>query len=231
MNGKILVVSDLHIKNDDSIIDSLKLKVEEVNPTRIILLGDTFEVMVGNYPEYLKEHDSFFAWLKFLIIKGVIIHFVEGNHDFHLKEILTSVFKERFFYHEEGFFLGSIYFSHGDELDSKNYAHRIYRKLMKSRLMKFVANILGYTRVQSLASFLKKRSRGNRNPSQGYKEYFKLLAKKCFQEKKASALVLGHSHVFEAICENDLVYFNGGDPRKDRKMILIDEGKFSVVSF
>ena len=96
---KFSSISDVHIKNaDDCPRLDLFLKFLNSNEVsqsnKIFLLGDIFDIFVGNHEEYIDYYSSIFSKLDELSKSGKSIYYIEGNHDFHLKQLMETFAKK-----------------------------------------------------------------------------------------------------------------------------------------
>ena len=149
----ISIISDIHVKAGDQSLDCLLafMKNKKVlSSTAIYFLGDIFDLAVGFHQEYYEDYKEFFDALETILNKGISVHYFEGNHDFHLKKLFYHFIRQKnldkklFNYHRnyfEEFVLGKkIFFSHGDSLGKSPLMDRIYRRIIKSFVIRFVAN-------------------------------------------------------------------------------------------
>ena len=90
--------SDLHIKSPGD--DATKLfvafcKSSEVQDSdTVILLGDMFDILIGEHKQYLQKYETFFSHLIQLLNSDKKIVFLEGNHDFHIKRTIEKFVKK-----------------------------------------------------------------------------------------------------------------------------------------
>jgi UDP-2,3-diacylglucosamine hydrolase len=136
-------VSDMHIGNaKDPLYASLNALVGQWMQTGdvLILAGDIFDVFVGNKDVFVKEYSRFFEAVKLATERGVKIHYIEGNHDFLLKNAFSS-YKEvqvhdesvEFEFDKKKFFV-----AHGDLANKKDYGYRFLRAFLRSLFLRLV---------------------------------------------------------------------------------------------
>ncbi len=109
-------------------IDSNRLKTEQ-----LFLMGDIFNLLFG-YSKYIKSFVQDAIDLLQRLSTKIDIYYIEGNHDFCLKEIFPNI---KIYTIEEQpikFRLNSqdIYLSHGDRYKT-SLIYRIYTKLIRNR--------------------------------------------------------------------------------------------------
>jgi UDP-2,3-diacylglucosamine hydrolase len=140
---KISSISDLHIKSPaDQAYGFLMdfLNHEEIkNSDMVFLLGDIFDFMMGEHKEYINLYKEFFNTLESLVQDGKIIHFFEGNHDFHLERLFSDYLKSKnFFYHRKGFqtTIGDkkVYFCHGDDIQIGDRGYQVLKFILRNPL-------------------------------------------------------------------------------------------------
>ncbi|MDO9181779.1 MAG: metallophosphoesterase, partial [Bacteriovorax sp.] len=131
---KFSAISDVHIKNSGDKAEELLLaflRNPDVQSSDVIfMLGDIFDLMIGPHSQYFNRFQNYFTELKSLLSKGKRICYVEGNHDFHIKNLYVKFFQV----HKEldstlfsmassfEFIDGSkkIYLCHGDDIELNN---------------------------------------------------------------------------------------------------------------
>ncbi|MCB9094638.1 MAG: metallophosphoesterase family protein [Halobacteriovoraceae bacterium] len=235
---KFSSISDIHIESHKDEAYQLLLKFlhsKEVDESDVVVfLGDVFDLMIGNFEEYVQEYGDFFEVLQKLIKKKKIV-WVEGNHDFHIEDLFRKQFKEdfgNFSYIKE--FISfedkdeKIYISHGDGLDYKNINYMKYRKLIRSDFSRLLANyFFSYDVVLKLKD---KFSEISKNAQKNFKEE---VSRARFREYAASLKDLGFSKVFlghSHVPENwDNFYFNNGYCRNSKSFIFYNKGVVQLI--
>ena len=171
----------------------------------IVLLGDIFDLMIGNHAEYINSYSSFFAKLKALHLAGKRIAYFEGNHDLHLSELFRAhfpfieVFTEPMVYE---FHQKRIHFSHGDNFDLQNHSYQRYKKVLNSRFCKRLANgIMSYDFIKKIGEYSSRRSRErNYALKDGLKDKIQYSYRHNILQTMESSINLvafGHSHFVE----------------------------------
>ncbi len=232
-------ISDIHVGSREDPLYQLLLKFfdhpEVINTEYIFLLGDIFDVLVGDYDEYLEEYNEFFERLNKELNRGKKIIWVEGNHDFHffdlLKKVLTKNNLTRILYckdkievHKDGL---RYHLSHGDELEYKNPNYLKYRKFMRSHFAKTVINyFIDYPRAMRLKDKMQKNSRKMQSnfdetiSREQFREYANFVKGRGFDR-----VILGHSHIKD---EHE-GYFNNGYFPNTKQFILDRKGNTQFI--
>ena len=93
---QVSIISDIHVReefcNGGNCLFKFLDKSKERGDTDIVLLGDIFDFMVGDFPEYIEKFKRLFEKMEKTLNEGVTIHYLEGNHDFHLKALFQKYF-------------------------------------------------------------------------------------------------------------------------------------------
>ncbi len=243
----ICSISDVHIKSpgdERSILFEKFLDSTQVEESKyIFLLGDIFDLMVGCHDQYLNLYKSIFENLSQLALSGKKIYFLEGNHDFHLGELMSKfVLKyglgSAFFHSEEALQLTirgrDVYLCHGDDIEIDNPKYKAYRTLIRSSQVQFLANkIVPYHVVELVGTVASSQSRKKNNMRydlsddkviSDIREKFRMSAKIVKSMNPDVELLLsGHSHVIDHFEQEGFEYLNNGYFPKEKSFIYIDE--------
>ena len=246
---KIAIISDIHVKKTDEesygFLMRFMSEKKVLESDFIIFLGDIFDLMVGGHKEYIEYYSDFFEALKTLLMANKKVFFFEGNHDFHLRD-LFSYFLEKngldkglFSYLSEGISLKvgekNYYFSHGDDIELGNYSYKVYKSIVRSRLLKMVANdFFSFSFMERLGSKVSENSKQRNfkkykenNFDKVIKEKFirsaEAFYKKSLPQKKYDYIVCGHSHQKEFYkSQEGFYYLNNGFALKTKTFIFIE---------
>lgn len=247
---EISFFSDLHIQKPGDFADQLFERFCQNSnvqkSTHILLLGDMFDILIGEHQEYTVKYHHFFEQILQLLEAGKTVFYLEGNHDFHIQKTLedfvskNSRHSENFLYRKKGETLilnkKKFHFCHGHEVDYNNQAFKRWYGIYTSKHFNFLTSkILPY----SLIEFLGEKAAGN-SKKRGKKVFDLKLAKgkyiagaKLFiDEKKIDGVICGHTHIQESHTYPDgSVYYNCGFPRKNQNFLHYNEEKgFSFLS-
>ena len=221
----ILTISDVHIKKVDD--EPYKLFMNFLNIANedsveaVFLLGDIFDLMVGEYEEYINDFPELFLSLKKLSNKKKI-YFLEGNHDFHLRNIFEEYLNPlNFEYHAEGKIIDyhgkRILFCHGDDIELGNPSYKIYKYFIRSRFIRLLAKMcFRHKTVKLIGDNASKKSR-QRNTKRYTAEVDKMVREKfrasalgAAEEFQVKGVVAGHSHTLDLFREGSFIYLNNG---------------------
>lgn len=214
IEGKVFVVSDIHLRENDKRKDLFIDFIEEFKKKgNIILLGDIFDIWIGENKNLQKDFHKFIKAIE--KSKNQIIY-VEGNHDFHLRWLdeigIPRITEEEVKINSKRFLL-----SHGD-IYSGELSHKIYRKtLIKSEnILKFLIN--GYfdsaiNKVGQIIANLSRKRYINPKASRKRRKIFSSMlsnAIKIAKQKNLDGVIFGHCHIPSLIRLEDKIYINSG---------------------
>lgn len=248
---KCSIISDLHIKKSTDagykvILDFLRHPLVK-SSDKVYLLGDVFDLMCGDHPEYFKLYEDYFSALKELLKGGVEVYYVEGNHDLHLGKLYQRFFREYGFngsnfhlvkgaIHEE--INGKkVYLSHGDEIQQGNWGYKIYKTLIHSAPLSHVANkIVPLSLLDLLGTKASKISRKN-----GSQKFDFIAVRDNFRigsilkaQNGYEIIICGHSHIKDDFVLSDVKkefrYLNNGQAAETKCFIHLDQDRAEFIS-
>lgn len=160
-----MVVSDLHIWGpEDPLYRSLlSLLKEKAQPgDTVVLAGDVFDLFVGNKKLFLERFSEFFSALRACGERGVRLHYIEGNHDFHLRGAFAGIPGFQVHSHHVALELGEkrFFVAHGDTVDRSDYGYRALRVFFRSPVMKALVYALPGSWLDKIGKESSRKSRG-----------------------------------------------------------------------
>ncbi len=215
-----LFVADAHLSEDDAPRQQKLIDFLERNRDRmscLVILGDLFDFWFG-FPGYVHPpYRPLCDTLVSLTRSGVRLIYFEGNHDFSMGPFITETLRgelhPRFATVEmEG---RRVWLGHGDGVDPRDLRYRVYRALLKNRIMYRVIRFLGPQRTWKIKEFLSSRSWMHRRQpmDQGVSPDGQFARERC--REGADVVILAHTHqpVQETFEQNGRTchYFNIGD--------------------
>lgn len=216
-------ISDLHIKEpNDKGHELLKRFLSHPlvrSSDHIALLGDIFDIWVGDVAHKYKDFKDIFDELAILSKEGRAIYYFEGNHDLHLRNLETKIPNIQYVPDHVVIALKGceVLLSHGDWFDDEDEFYYRYRRLIGSKkLAKLIFRTVGegiINKVGAKASQLS-RARGSSRYSAEVNtivtEKFRKLALKVAEKEGIKTIVWGHSHAKDLYTSEDLTYLNNG---------------------
>ena len=203
-------VSDLHLVNIEHERSQIflrflqRLKVEK-ECTHLFLLGDIFDLWVGNRSYFVHSFAPIVEALKHLQAEGIEIHYFEGNHDLHLQKFWQDQVGCKV--HGEAYYLTlagwRLRLEHGDQMDPSDRGYLFLRWLLRTPIITWLAyHCPGWilAKIGEGASQQSRRYTSGPSKSQSdelAKEKMKVHACRVYNEKPFDVLIAGHMHVAE----------------------------------
>jgi UDP-2,3-diacylglucosamine hydrolase len=115
------------------------LKSLEGDVTHLFLLGDIFDMWIGDHAFYEKHYKLILDELRRLMKAGVQIVYFEGNHDFHLKEFWEDRLGVKVYESPQYIDLGDLHLrlEHGDECNPDDKGYLRLRKTLRHPVLEF----------------------------------------------------------------------------------------------
>lgn len=249
---KFSAISDVHVKasGDNAEILLLKfLRHPDVQSSDIIfLLGDIFDLMIGPHSQYFARFQNYFNELKKLLENGKQICYVEGNHDFHIRQLYKKFFQVHkdlnpdlfkmapsFTYENGG---KKVFLAHGDTIELNNPGYRVFKAIVTSPPLRFYANnLMPHFLIKSVGEYSAEKSRKRNNKRYTtesdltpVKENFRLSVETYHRKHPHDIFVLGHSHVKDYYeSANGFLYVNNGYAQHSGTFICIEDSAVRFV--
>lgn len=237
----LVFISDVHIRKIGD--ERAELFLQFLNhdlvaqAKKIYLLGDIFDLMVGSKQGYIHQFEPIFRKIKEIAITGKTIHFVEGNHDFHVRKLFEEYFcPGQFVHHTQPFIeeYEGIRFlvCHGDEIELENPSYERYRRFIKSDIIRDLANtVVPYRVIRVIGERASKTSRkySANYENQLVKEKYIRSARVACEKYGVSKIICGHSHIQEHFIGNGIEYLNNGYFPSSHTFSIIKNQKFLQV--
>ena len=205
----VFFLSDLHLDGGNS-APSVRFSnfiSEQLSPGDYLLLGgDIFDLLVGSKRVFHQRHALALSAIEGAARRGVRVHYLEGNHDFHFENLFRGIpnievwvgdmelqYQDR-----------KIWVSHGDLIDEEDTGYRFLRFMLRNALFKGFVDGL----PDSFVDFLGTRSSGAsrkytsaRVENEGterlrrlYLDYAKARVREGYRH-----VLLGHSHLRDQV--------------------------------
>lgn len=250
---KFSVISDVHVKKAGDPAEELLLaflRNPDVQSSDIIfLLGDIFDLMIGPHTQYFVRFQAYFDEIKKLLREGKRICYVEGNHDFHIKELYRKFFKVNSDLNSDNFKMAEyfefvdaskkIYLAHGDDIELNNPSYKKFKALVTSAPLRHYANnLMPHFLIKSVGEYSSEKSRKRNNKRYKaeadltpVKENFRYSVEEFNKTHPCQVIVLGHSHVKDHyISSSGFEYVNNGYAQHSKTYISIVDGDISFKS-
>jgi len=164
----VFILSDLHIRDaEDPVYRSLLclMRSRTQSGDQLVLAGDIFDLFVGNKAVFRNRYSEFFECLAEMGRRGVLVYYVEGNHDFLLQKVMRGIPGLTVHPSEVSLEAEGRHFlvAHGDLADSSDLGYRVLRCFFRSPMMKFLVRVLPGKWLEWIGSQSSGYSRG-KNP-------------------------------------------------------------------
>lgn len=247
---KFSAISDVHVKVSGDQAEALLLSFLRNPDVRssdvIFLLGDIFDLMIGPHSQYFARYQNYFDELKSLLASGVKICYVEGNHDFHIRNLYKKFFAVHKELDHKLFSMAphfefidaekKMYFCHGDNIELNNPSYRVFKAIVTSPPLRYYANnLMPHFLIKSVGEYSAEKSRKRNNKRYSteadltpVKDNFRYSVEVFNKKKPHDIFVLGHSHVKDYyVSPNGFTYLNNGYAQHSKTYISIENGNIS----
>ncbi len=216
-------ISDLHIKvpgdRGHILLKKFLAHPQVRSSDHIALLGDIFDLWVGDISHKYEDFKDVFDDLALLSKEGKTIYYFEGNHDLHLRNLERRV--PGIQYIRDYILIGlrgrDVLLSHGDWFDDQDRFYYRYRRIIGSKkLAKIILGLVGEYNIIRIGNYASRLSRSrntkrySEHSNESVRDKFRLLAQECSARLGVGTIVWGHSHVRDIYQEEKLVYINNG---------------------
>lgn len=186
------IVADAHFSQKRPQFLSFLKAIRELKPTQLILVGDIFDALFGEVSFTHTQNKEAIELLN-TISKEVEVVYLEGNHDFNLKNIFldAKVFPIKKQPIEFRFENKKILIAHGDINNSTKY--NIYTSLIRNRyflyFLAFIDILLGHKILKKLDEYLSKK-----NDCKDFTDFENFISQRLEQKYSCDYFIEGHFH-------------------------------------
>jgi UDP-2,3-diacylglucosamine hydrolase len=199
MSDRLAFVGDVHLEPADPLLGEFLQFLDRLGGEsgRIIFTGDLFSVWLGRRELEQPHHAALLSKLSDLRGRGVVLHYIEGNHDFRIRssqagELFDDVAPETLKVSFGGL---RILVSHGDLANSSDRRYRRWRSFARSELIWGFFNLLPRKARIRLAEATERRMRStNLDYKREFPEEEVLTYSAKFLEAGHDLVVMGHFH-------------------------------------
>lgn len=239
--SKIVIASDFHIKYSGSEADKVQydtvctfIKSLLGNCDVLILNGDIFDLWIEWQTVIIKDFFNFLKIISELIDNGVRVIYVSGNHDFWFGNFLSDTLGVELY---QDYFSGTIdnkrlYITHGDLHTVNDTRYHIYRKIVRSYIVKLIVKTFHPTISLWFGKKLSRTSRKRPNTSklkQRQEQGMIDFAEKLLDDY--DIIAMGHTHQPKLIPLKKGYYINSGDWINHFSYVSIEGDKVELLYF
>jgi UDP-2,3-diacylglucosamine hydrolase len=195
-------IADAHLRlpGDDNYRTMLRFLAELPGTAdTLYILGDLFEFWIG-YPEVpFPQYRPLLDALRALRSAGMEIVYFEGNHDFHMGPYFTETLGAKVYRGPAVLEIDGkrVCLCHGDEINRRDYAYRILRSILHSRLTSALTHVVPPRCATAIADRLGENSRAHHGARRTRWNYPAIL--RSFAADRFAAgcdmVITGHFHL------------------------------------
>ncbi|MCP3977938.1 MAG: hypothetical protein GY716_01225 [bacterium] len=197
----VVFIGDVHLdRGHDAEIEAFVGFLERLASTssRVILMGDLFNVWIGRRDLEGAHHVPVIEALARLRGAGVVVRYLEGNRDYRIAQCYagTAVDDSTPGGIVEEFGGHRVYAVHGDLANTADRQYRAWRRFSRSRLAWTLFHLVPRARRRRFADSLEARLRGtNLDFKREFPETMIRGYARSLLERGHDAVVLGHFHL------------------------------------
>lgn len=235
---KAIFLSDVHLRDSKGVKAQLVIRFFQEVASKfetIYVLGDLFDVWPGTTGYLVKEFKPVIQTLRQLVNDGHQLHYIEGNHDFHLGEYFSESLG--ILVHpnsnEENWDGLKVYMAHGDLGNPRDYGYRALRFLLRREtthhLIRAVPPDLVFDLGLRTSSLSRSYQSNKGNKDTLIRQTYRQTAEEIFK-KGFDVVLMGHTHLPDDV--TTLVngrrcrYINTGDWVKHFTYLEFDGAQF-----
>ncbi len=169
----------------------------------LLLGGDIFDLFVGNKKIFREQHAEVLAALSALAGRGVKVHYLEGNHDFHMRAVFAG--SSLIEVHAEDFGLQAndkhIHLAHGDLIDPEDRGYRFLRWFTRTWFFRLFVRWVPDWVADQIGKWSSRTSRKYNSESKVQGEKAERLRRLFLEHARgkvaagADFVLIGHSHL------------------------------------
>ncbi len=238
---KAWFVSDIHLRdinerNSILLLRFLHSLLRDTETSHLFLLGDIFDLWVGDSDVFRKKFQDLIDALVALKSRGVEVIYFEGNHDVHVKGFWEKKLGIPVFVDAQVFQLGKfkVCLEHGDFINPKDTTYLKYRSFIRKPCLEKLAYMLPGRLLDEVGLFSAKRSRKRssvrrRNNIESLRQMIRDYAVEKSKHTQFDFLITGHMHVrdefeFEVSTEKKISINLGSWFEPAKALCLTDKG-------
>ncbi|MEA3331807.1 MAG: metallophosphoesterase [Campylobacterota bacterium] len=204
------VVSDAHYSHfRPQLLDFIKeIHSKKLQPTQLIFMGDIFDILFSQIPHSKKINEEVIKLIN-EISQDIELIYLEGNHDFNLKDIFphAKVFPISKQPLACGFGGKKIILAHGDF--GSDIGYQIYTAVIRNPLtlyfLRVVDFILGHLILRKLDDYLSKK-----NDCREFVAFREFVSKRLEARFDCDYFIEGHFHQNKTLKFDKFIYINLG---------------------
>jgi len=219
------IVSDAHYSHKrPNFLNFLKdIHSKKLLPTQLILMGDVFDALFGGVGYTLRANKEAIKLID-EISSSIEIIYLEGNHDFNIKNIFLNVkvFPIQSQPVEAIYRNKKILLAHGD-IES-DYGYRLYTSIIRKPLVLSILSIVDSMFfnfiIRKLDGYLSKKDDCNE-----FNGFEKFIRERLIGKYNCEYFIEGHFHQNKVLKFNDFTYINLGAFACNQRYFIVQSTK------
>ena len=219
------IVSDAHYshKRPDFLNFLREIHSRKLQPSQLILMGDIFDSLFGGVAYTIKINEEAVKLLNDISLRIEVIY-LEGNHDFNLKNVFTNtkvfpISKQPVAVTYNG---DKILLAHGD-IES-DFGYKLYTLIIRNKLVIGALNIINYISsnyiIKKLDNYLSKK-----DDCKKFVGLEKFISDRLLGKYKCKYFIEGHFHQNKTIKFEDFIYINLGVFACNQRYFIVKSSK------
>jgi len=197
---RLALIGDVHLEDGDDALEPFCAMLGDVAARcdRLVLMGDLFNLWVGQEVMQLSHHRRVVEALRQVRRSGVAVDYVEGNRDYRIGKLFERDAFDHVWTDGVAYRVGdrSVWAIHGDLTNPNDQQYRRWRRWSRGRLLWGLLNLIPQRSRQRVADSLELRMR---RTNQEFKREFPTEAVLRYGQRFLQAgctdVVLGHFHI------------------------------------
>lgn len=235
-------VSDLHLGLQEPQAEAEKLERLETlfstiitNGGSLFLLGDILDYWMEYRHVIPKGFTRFFCMLSGLVLSGVPVTWLAGNHDFYLGHYFDEELGVKTMYglHEVQHDGRTFLMAHGDGLGEGDLGYKLFARFVRNRFNLGLLTAFHSDLSTALMRWFSRLSRKHKKSDRHVKSTRLIdFATSLAQERDFDYFVCGHNHAerLQVVHESGSTYVNLGSWIEGRYQYgVYEQGKFQLV--
>ncbi len=189
-----LIITDAHYSHlRPELLSLIKdIRVKKIEATQLILLGDVFDLLFGTISYTCEKNIEMIALLEEINLEIEII-FLEGNHDFNLKNVFSNAKIYPFSMQPLlcSFKGKSVALAHGDF--DLPFSYQLYTAVIRNffvlKILNFIDKKIGNMIIQKVDRYLNKK-----DDCKEFKNFETYILQRKLQKYQCDYFVEGHYH-------------------------------------
>lgn len=144
---RVFFLSDIHLRDGEGPQAARLVSFLSSEPATgdvVLLGGDIFDLLVGDKRVFRARFAPVLAAIEAAGTRGVEVHYLEGNHDFHFAGMFEGKKNVRVHFDDYAFTAHNrrVVVSHGDLIDKSDYGYRFLRWFTKNLFFELFVRLM-----------------------------------------------------------------------------------------